>query len=70
MKGTWQAVVRVGKGQRTVLGVFPTAEAAARAHDSAAYHLHGRWVQAAGRGDYFQWCCKAKAINGHPLIES
>ena len=47
-KGTWQAVVRVAKGKRTILGTFATAEEAARVHDSAAYHLHGRYVWIGG----------------------
>ena len=41
-KGRWQAVVRIGKGKRSVVGNFATAEEAARAHDSAAFYLHGR----------------------------
>ena len=40
--GKWQAVVRIGKGQRNIVGSFSSAEEAARAHDSAAFYLHGR----------------------------
>ena len=40
----WQAVARIGKGQRNIVGVFSSAEEAARAHDSAAFYLHGRWA--------------------------
>ena len=36
--------MRIGKGQRNIVGIFSSAEAAARAHDSAAFYLHGRWV--------------------------
>ena len=41
-KGKWQAIVRISKGKRSIVGNFSSAEAAARAHDSAAFYLHGR----------------------------